>query len=188
MKLFRASFWTKFVVTLFVVGIVIGFLFYFSYKPDISGYLENFKDLLSKTRQNTFLISIILISSIFILSITIIGFPAIVFYIFYEGLSIGFTFAAFLSFYGIKGFLFYFIFFIFSKVIYILLMLYFSVLSIKFVIKIVNLIKSKRTEEMHKTIVYQFYRFIIVLFGIIINSFAIYLFSHKILRLFSGLI
>ena len=91
MKYFKNNFLVKFVGALFLIGIIIGFLFYFTYKPDLSSSIDSFKSLISTTNQNTFISNIILISAIFILSISIVGLPALVFYIFYEGLSIGFT-------------------------------------------------------------------------------------------------
>lgn len=188
MKNIKNSFLVKFVVTLFLIGILIGVLFLFSYKPDLGSSLSDFKNLIETTRQNTFLSGIITISAVFILSVSIIGSPLIVFYLFYEGLSIGFALGAFLLNYKIKGLFFYLLFFIFSKLIYIALMIYFGVVAIRFAIKIVDSIASKNREELYKTVVYHFYRFIIVIVSSILNSMLIYLFANKILCLFTKLL
>lgn len=188
MKYFKNNFLVKFVGALFLIGIIIGFLFYFTYKPDLSSNLDSFKTLITTTHQNTFMSNIVLISAIFVLSISIVGLPALVFYIFYEGLSIGFTLGLFLSAYQIKGLIFYLLFFIVSKLLYILIMLYFSVISLKYIVKFVDCILSKNRENLYKTIVYHFYRFIIVLLVVIVNSTLIYFLSNKIIGLFINII
>lgn len=154
----------------------------------MSSNLESFKNLITTTHQNTFMSNIALISAIFVLSISIIGLPAIIFYIFYEGLSIGFTIGLFLGIYHFKGLLFYILFFILSKLLYILIMLYFSILSIRYLIKFVECIINKNRENLYKTIVYHFYRFIIVLLIIIVNSTLIYFLSNKIIMFFINFI
>lgn len=188
MKLLKNNFLVKFVVTLFFIGLVIGLGFYFAYKPDLSGSLETFKNLVATTHQNTFLSSIVLISAIFVLSISVLGLPAILFYVFYEGLSIGYTFASFIWIYHMKGAIFYFLFFLTSKLLYIIIMFYFVILSIKYIQKFLDNFFSKNREELYKTIVYHFYRFVIVLGAVIVNSLAIYLLSNKIISTFLSLI
>lgn len=188
MKYFKNNFLVKFVGALFLIGIIIGFLFYFTYKPDLSSSIDSFKTLISTTNQNTFISNIILISAIFILSISIVGLPALVFYIFYEGLSIGFTLGLFMAAFHAKGLIFYLLFFIVSKLIYTAIMLYFSIISIRYIIKFVECIINKNREELYRTIVYHFYRFIIILVIVIVNSSLIYFLSNKILSLFINLI
>lgn len=188
MKLLKNNFLVKFVVTLFFIGVVVGLLFYFAYKPDLSGNLEVFKELITSTHQNTFLSSIVIISAIFVLSISVFGLPAIIFYIFYEGLSIGYTFATFIWVYHIKGGLFYLLFILTSKLVFVLLVMYFVIISVRYIKKFLDHFFSKNREELYKTIVFHFYRFVIVLGITIINSLLIFFFSNKILLLVMGLI
>lgn len=188
MKNLKNSFIVKFVGSLFLISVLIGIIFFFTYKPDLGTSLNDFKNLIDVTRQNTFLSNIISISSIFILSASIIGAPIIVLYIFYEGLSIGFTLAVFLFNYKIKGLIFYCLFFFISKFLFTIITLYFAVLSIKFVIKVLDSLVSKNKEEFYKTIVYQFYRFLIVILFVLVNSAIVYFFSNKIISLFINLI
>lgn len=188
MKNIKNSFLVKFVVTLFLIGILVGILFFFSYKPDLSGTLSDFKNLLETTRQNTFFPNIVFISGIFILSVSLIGFPAILFYLFYEAASIGFAIGLFLFNYELKGLLFYLLFFIASKLIYTVIMIYFSIISLRFVVKMIEALTTKNKEEFYRVIVYHFYRFVIVLIIIILNSGMIYLFANKIIGLFINLI
>lgn len=188
MKNFKNNFIVKFVVTLFLIGIIIGFLFYFFYKPDLSAYLESFKNLIQTSHQNIFLSSIVVVSMVFILSISIIGLPVLAFYIFYEGLSIGFTLALFLGVYSLKGALFYLFYLIASKLLFLTIVLYFSIVSIRYSIKFIDSIVSKSRENLYNTIVYHFYRYLIVLVTTIINCTIVYFLANKIVSLLIHLI
>lgn len=178
----------KFVVTLFLVGIFIGIITNITFKPEITVYLEDFLLEVSNNRLNTFLLAIAIISGIFILSISLIGLPLILFYLFYEGFSIGFTLIAFTMTFGIKGFLFYLLYFIVIKLVFIICALYFAFMSTRFDIRLVNALIHKKREEVYGTFINQLYRYIIVLFCILINSTFIYFFANKIVSLFLPLI
>lgn len=188
MKALKNNFLVKFILSLFIIGVVVGLFFFFTYKPDLAVNIEDFKSLIFDTHQNTFLPSILIILSIFITSISVIGIPAVIFYVFYEGLSIGFTWGIFMLNFKIKGFIFYLLFFVTSKLIYVAIMLYFVIISTKCAIKLVDAIMSKNKEELYRIVVYQFYRFLIVLFIIILNSTLVYLISNKLVSLFINLI
>lgn len=188
MKLLKNNFVVKFVVALFFIGVLVGFFFYLAYKPDLSGNIEAFKELVTSTHQNTFLSSLVLISAIFVLSISIIGLPAIVFYLFYEGLSIGYTLAAFMTIYHIKGAIFYLLFFLVSKLIFILIVFYFIIISLRYIMKFLDHFFSKNREELYQTIVYHFYRFVIVLGVTMANCLIIYLLSNRLVQTFLNLL
>lgn len=188
MKLLKNNFLVKFVVTLFFIGVLVGLLFYLAYKPDLSGHLQEFVNLVTSLPQNTFLSSIIIISGIFVLSVSVIGMPAIIFYIFYEGLSVGYTFGAFIWIYHLKGGIFYLLFFIFSKFIFVALAVYFAIVSMKYVKKFLDAFFSKNREELYKTIVYHFYRFAIILGLTVANSLLVYFLANRIVSLFIVLI
>lgn len=188
MKKIKNNFLVKFVVALFLIGILIGFAFYFVYKPDLMSPIEDFKGLITSTRQNVFLLNIGIISLIFVLSISLIGLPILLFYIFYEGASIGFTCGLFLNIFHIKGLIFYIIFIIIAKLLFILIMIYFSILSIRYSLNFLDSIISKNRENLYKTIVYHFYRYLVVLFLVFINCLLVFLLSNKIISVFIGLI
>ncbi len=188
MKNFKNNFIVKFVVALFLIGVIIGFLFYFFYKPDLAAYLESFKSLLQTSHQNTFLSSIVVVSMIFISSISLIGLPILSFYLFYEGLSIGFTLGLFLGVYSVKGLFFYIVFLFTSKLLFLLIVLYFSIVSIRYSLKFVDAILSKSRENLYSTIVYQFYRYLLVLLAVLINSTIVFFAANKIALLLINLI
>lgn len=188
MKILKNNNLVKFVVTLFFIGVLIGMIFFFVSRPDLSGNIGTFKELVSSTHQNTFLSSLVLISGIFVLSITVIGLPAIIFYIFYEGIAIGYTFASFIFLYHLKGGIFYLLFFVVSKLVYIVLVLYFAIQAIKYVSKFLDCFFSKNREELSRTIVIHLYRFGILFGATLLNSTIIYFLSNKIISLFINLI
>lgn len=188
MKFLKNNFIVKFVVTLFLVGIILGLLYNLAFKPDLGANLESFRELITSSHQNTFFSSIVAISMIFVLSISVIGLPVIAFYIFYEGMSIGFTLGAFIYFYHLKGALFYILFVLFSKVIYFAIFGYFTIISLRYIAKFLDTFIVKNREELYKTIVFHFYRFLCTLIAIIANSFLVYLLSNRILGLFIGLL
>ena len=178
----------RFVVALFLFGIGVGVVVYFSFKPNLSMYIDEFKEYIVSTHSNTILLNAIVISSIFLLSLFIIGIPIVIFYIFYEGLTVGYTLAVFILIYGVKGALFYLLFFIVIKLIFILLVLLFSVLSIKFSYKLIKGILEKNIQKIYSLIIEHVMRFGIILGICIVNSLIIFLISHKLVSLFINLI
>lgn len=188
MKIFKNNFVVRFILVLFLFGISIGLLAYFSFHPDVLDYLNDFKSSIVLNHNNTFLISILIISSIFLLSLTVFGFPIVLAYLFYEGFSLGYTMGVFISYYGIKGFIFYLLFYVLIKLVLILLMFYFVFISIKFMYNLISSIINKDKERIYKYIYYHFIRYVIVLGIVLVNSSLIYFFSNRIISLFVGLI
>ncbi len=188
MKLLKNNYLVKFVVALFFIGIIGGVLFYALSKPDLTGHLEAFKDMLTTTRQNTFLSSLVIISAIFVLSLSVIGLPIIIFYLFYEAVGIGYTLASFVAIYRLSGGLFYCLFFLVSKLPFIVIAIYFIIFSMRYIAKFLDYFFSKNKEELYKTIVYHFYRFAITLAVTTVNCLFIYFFANKIVSLFLNLL
>jgi stage II sporulation protein M len=188
MKFFKNNFVVKFIIVLFLISIIFGLIAYFSYKPDLAGYLEDFKTNISSTNQNVFLLNLGLLALMFVLSISIIGIPLILFYIFYEGFSAGFTVGVFISIYKLKGLLFYLLFFLVSKLIFILLTLYFSIMCIRFSYHLIDAIIHKNKESLYRYLTNHFYRFTLLVVITLINSTIIYFFSNNILEHFLGLL
>ena len=188
MKILKINKVVKFIVTLFLVGLIIGILGYMLFKPKIEPYLSDFTNIVSTNHINTFLLNIGLISAIFILSISIIGLPLILLYLFYEGFSIGYTLMAFASIYGFKGLLFYILYFIIIKLIFIICILYFTYMSTKFDIKLVYYLSKRKKEEVYRIFTNQLYRYLLVLITVILNCTLIYFLASKIISIFLPLI
>lgn len=186
MKNIKENAIVRFVVALLIVGFITGLLFYLLYRPDVMNEIVEFKNL--SGHQNIYLHSIFLISAAFILSITVVGLPILAFILFYEGMSIGFTLAAFLSAYSFKGLLFYVLFSIVTKMILLTAFLYFVIVSISYVFKFLDGLISKNNEGIMRAIVKELYRFLIVLGVIILNATIVTLIGDKLIGLFLGLI
>ncbi len=182
MKNIKANVIAKFIIALFIIGILTGIIFYLTYKPNLTSYFNEFKSLIETTHQNTYLSSLFIVGSIFVLSVSIVGVPVLLFYIFYEGLSLGFTASLFLSF-SFKKFIFYLIFVVLAKAIFIIFILYFTIISVKSSIKLFNALIEKNRVDLERTIINHFYRFMIVLALVLLNSTLIFLFANKILAL-----
>lgn len=183
MKILKNNFLVKFIVTLFLVGFIFGFLYFITMKPEVGGFIENFKEVTKNTRQNTFLLNLAIICAVFFLSISVIGLPLVFFINFYTGISVGYTLCAFISVSHLKGFFFYLIFIVLSKLIFYIVLMYFIYISIKFTYNVVIKFVKKDQSGFYQLIIGHFYRFLIVLGVVLVNSGIIYLFTNKILSL-----
>lgn len=188
MKKIKESAIVKFVIALFLIGLITGLIFYFLYKPDVANYIDTFRDFIKTGHQNTYLLDGIIISSVFILSISCIGIPLLLILLFYEGMSIGFTLGVFLSIDFFKGIVFYSLFLVVSKLVFLACLLYLSIISLSYSMKFIDAMISKNKEDLHRSIVLELYRFLIVFLVVILNSTFLYLFGNKLVGLFIGLI
>lgn len=188
MKNIRDNAIVKFVVALLVIGLITGFIFFLLYKPDVASYIDAFKEFVSTSHQNTYLKDIILISGVFVLSVSIVGLPILAILIFYEGMTIGFALAVFISIDFLKGLLFYTLFMLICKVVFLLIFTYFTVISLSYVLKFLDASISKNREELSRTVLREMYRFLIVFVIVLLNSTFIYLFGNTIVGMFIGLI
>lgn len=188
MKMLKNNKAVKFIVTLFLVGFVVGIITFITFKPEMGAYLSDFAKMVSTNHINSFLLNIGLISLVFVLSISLIGSPLIFVYLFYEGFSIGYTLMSFTITFGYKGFIFYLLYFIVVKLIFDICILYFCYMSIKFDYKVTYNLVNKKKDIVYKIFVNQLYRYIILLVVIVVNSTIMYFLGNKLISLFLPLI
>ena len=181
MKKIKINIIVKFVVTLFLLCTLLGIVFYFNSKPDLGLYIDSFMKRLSNTHQNVFILNIGVICLIFVSSLIVVGLPLSYLYLCYEGFTIGFTLCAFVSQNKINGLLFYILFLLLSKLIQIIINMFFIVTSTKYAVNIIPSLLNKNKEKIYRSLVYQFYRFAMILLLTILNSTFIYFFVNKIL-------
>jgi len=181
MKILKNNFLVKFIITLFLIGFIFGFLYFITIKPEVTSLIEGFKETINSSRQNTYLLSLGIICIIFFLSVSVLGLPIIFFINFYAGLSLGYTLCAFISFANLKGFFFYLIFIFLSKLIFLVVLMYFIYTSVQFTYSLVMKFIKKDQSGFYYLIIGHFYRFLIVLGAVLVNSSLIYLFTNKIL-------
>lgn len=175
------------ILTLFIMSIILGMIYKMNLETDLNAYINDFISKISTTRQNTFLTGLI-ISLIFVASISEIGLPIIIFYMFYEGFSMGFTIALFFENLGIKGLIFYLFFILIIKSIYILIVLYMSIMSVRYTYKTWHFIICKDAGSLSKELLNAFYRYFIVLSVTLLNSLIIYLWGNNIVYAFYKLL
>lgn len=149
-----------FLVGLLISGIITGsILFILLSKSDLNSvkeYISNYFESLKSLKLNDYILpsligNIILIFFIWILGISIIGLPVIVFIYFFKSFVMGFTIATFISVFGLKGLLFSLIFIIFQLVLFIIL-IYISSLAMSFSLKLLKVVLKKENFDFKSAI------------------------------------
>ena len=150
---------------------------------NINEYLQD----LNNFRCNNIFIDIITLSSIIILGIFIIGIPIAIFFIFYNGFTLGFIIASLSSIFGFKGFIYSLVYIIINKLVY-LFFLYFLLLALyKIVLIIIRTFVHK--EHKNKDEIFHLLKKIgLCLAIILIYDLILYFFGNKLLILFDFLI
>lgn len=184
----RSKIVLKFLGILFVIGIITGIILYLKEDNDtkiiINNELNNLIANIKNTNQNNFIMHIITFSILFLLSFTVLGLPIVLFYFYYEGTSIGFLIISLIKYSGTNGLLFSLIFLLITKLIYILVLLYFTFYSIMYTKKIIHNIKSDKTVIIHNHLI----KIIIIIGVILLNDIFLYFFGNKIVGLFLFLV
>lgn len=127
---------------IFTIGIIIGFIFLIyleeSSKELISLNINEWLQSLSTSHINSILEHIIILSTLAILSIFVIGLPLIIFFVFYNGFSIGFLLMSLIEIFGVKGLIYGLIYLIITKGVYLFFLTIFILALIKIIILIIK--------------------------------------------------
>lgn len=180
-----------FISIILLIGIISGILFLIFLNEaskeliflNINEYIQN----LNNYKINNIFMDTIILSSLLILSIFIIGIPLSIFFIFFNGFSIGFIISSLSSIFGFKGLIYSIIHIIINKFIF-LFFLYFLFLAMyKIVLLLIKYWVHK--EKINKDeIIHLFKKIILCLLIIIIYDLILYFFGNKIMNLFNFLI
>lgn len=177
--------------TIFTIGIIIGFIFLIyleeSSKELISLNINEWLQSLSTSHINSILEHIIILSTLAILSIFVIGLPLIIFFVFYNGFSIGFLLMSLIEIFGVKGLIYGLIYLIITKGIY----LFFLTIFILALIKIIILIIKRLIwhQKMNKNLLVTYCKRILVCIGVIILSdIILYFGGTKLISIFNFLL
>lgn len=170
------------VVLLF--GIISGLMFYLSIEGNIKDNI-----LFSLTSYeigpiNNIIKHIIILSILLISSLLVVGVPLSLFYLYYEGISIGFVFAIFFAKFGLSGLLYSLIYLIISNLIFILLLSIFVKKIFNISGLVLNHIVYRRQSIIKDKLIINFKNAILILIFIIIYDILLYFFSEKILLIF----
>lgn len=176
---------------IFTIGIIIGFIFLIyleeSSKELISLNINEWLQSLSTSHINSILEHIIILSTLAILSIFVIGLPLIIFFVFYNGFSIGFLLMSLIEIFGVKGLIYGLIYLIITKGIY----LFFLTIFILALIKIIILIIKRLIwhQKMNKNLLVTYCKRILICIGVIILSDTILYFGGtKLISIFNFLL
>ena len=179
-----------FMLIILIIGIITGIVFVIMLDEatkeilflNINEFLQNF----SNTNINSGLMHLVILSSLLILSIFLVGGPLLIFYMFYNGFSIGFVVSSITYIFGIKGMLYGSIYILISRLVYIIVLIIFNVNLFKIIkCNIDGLVYKKSNKESLSV----FYKRSIVFIGIIlINDVILYFGGGKLVNLFNFLI
>lgn len=179
-----------FLSIILVIGIITGVVFVIMLDEatkeilflNINEFLQNFSNM----SINSGIIHLIMLSSLLILSVFLIGGPLVLFFMFYNGFSIGFIISSLTCIFGIKGILYGVIYVIISKLVNVVLLILFSVNLFKIVRCIIDLIVYKKS---NKESIIIFIKRSVVFIGMILLDDIILLFcGGKLVNLFNFLI
>lgn len=182
----------KFILTLIIIGLITGIIFYLNLsketKESIITALIQVNDNISTTRQNNIIFHLFIISIFVLSSLTLILFPITLFYLFYEILSYGFILTYYLSNFKLGGLIYSIIYFILNKALFLIILIYISLISYKLITKIIKSLTKKDNISVRE--LYQNYFSKILISTIIMLCFDIftYFFANKILSLFQFLL
>ncbi len=176
---------------IFTIGIILGFIFLIYLDEankeiiylNINEWLQN----LNTSHINNIISHIAILSSLFILSLFMVGIPLSLFFVFYNGFSIGFLLMALIDIFGIKGLLYGLVYVIITKGIYLFLALLFVLALIKIAIMFLKALISK--EKINKDSLSKLLKRIFICIAIIlISDVILYFGGTKLINVFNFLI
>lgn len=176
---------------IFIVGIIAGifFLFYLdeASKEIIFLNINDWIQGLEKNHINLIVNHLIILSSLFITNLFIIGLPFVLFFIFYNGFSMGFIISSLINILGIKGLLYGIIYILISKGVYIFFLSIFAVTLIKIVFIVVfKLLKGIRINK--DLLILLVKKALICIAIILIYDIILYFFGTKLINIFNFLL
>lgn len=182
----------KFALTLIIIGFISGIILYLNLNKEtkevIINSLININDNLKETKQNNIIYHLFVISTYILLSLTLFLFPITIFYIFYEILSFGFVLTYYGNVFSIGGIIYSIIYFLLNKAIFLLILIYITVISYKLIKKIIRSLIKKDNISVRDLYLNFFKKISICIIFILITDIFVYFFGNKILSLFQFLL
>ena len=173
-----------------IIGILCGFVFLVmtdeSSKEIVYLNINNYLQDINNIHINNIIYHLIIISTIFILSIFFIGIPIGLFYLFYNGFSIGFIITALSNIFGINGFIYGLIYIAINKLLYVILLILFFISLIRNSKMILDRFIKKNTIKDKNYIFSK--RCIIYILLMLANDILLYFIGIPLLKLFHFLI
>ena len=149
---------------------------------NINEVLQNF----SHVNTSSMIIHLVILSSLLILSMFLIGGPLVLFFMFYNGFSVGFIVSSLTCIFGIKGILYGSIYVIIYKLLFLVMLIIFSVNLFKIIKYVIDGIVNKKSNK--ESLVVFIKRSIIFIGIILILDIILYFVGGKLVNLFNFLI
>ena len=173
-----------------VIGIITGVVFVLmldeATKEILFLNINNFLQSFDASNISILMQHLVILSTLLILSIFLIGGPLVIFFMFYNGFTIGFIISSITCIFGIKGMLFGVLYVIVSKLVFVVLFIIFSVNLFKIVKCVIDYLVYKKS---NKESIIMFMKRSIVFIGIImISDIILYFGGVKLINIFNFLI
>ena len=173
-----------------VIGIITGVVFVImldeATKEILFLNINNFLQSFDESNISILVQHLVILSTLLILSIFLIGGPLVIFFMFYNGFTIGFIISSLTCIFGIKGMLFGVLYVIVSKLAFVVLFIIFSVNLFKIVKCVIDYLVYKKS---NKESLVMFMKRSIVFIGIImLSDIILYFGGVKLINIFNFLI
>jgi len=182
----------KFALTFIIISLLTGIVLYLNLNKETKDLIMNslltLNDNLKDVRQNNIIYHLFIISSFVLLSLTLFLYPLTLFYIFYEILSFGFVLAYYGCVFNIGGIIYELIYFLINKALFLLVLIYISIISYKLIKKIIKSLINKENISVRELYSNFFKKILICSAFILITDIFVYFFGNKILSLFQFLL
>lgn len=174
-----------FTVIILLTGLFFGAIYYFKQdevvKQTLINSILNIENSLANNRINNILVHLLIGVIIIVLSFTVISVPLIFFYIFFEGISIGFSYALVINAFGFKGIFFFLIYTLLYKFIFLVLIIYLTIRALRISKNVLGFIIYRKSSELEKNIIINVRKVVIILIIIFIYDITIF-FASPILN------
>ena len=178
-----------FMLLIIIIGFICGIIYYYKLPNVTRDTLNiNFQSFNMLDKVNNITTHIIIISLIVILSFFIIGLPIAFFYLFYEGLAIGFSFIVYYKVKKFKGIILALIYNLIYKFIFLFLLFIFIFKIIDIIYNILRYLFYKKTDEIKVIIFNKVKNTLMIIFLLILNDIVIFFAGPHILKLFKFLL
>ena len=179
-----------FISIVLIIGIIVGIVFVTmldeSSKEILFLNINEFLQNIDKSNMEVLVMHLVILSTLLVTSIILLGGPLIIFFLLYNGFTIGFIISSITCIFGIKGLLFGLIYVIISKLIFLILLIIISVNLFKIVKCIIDyIVYKKNNKELFTTYIK---RCIIFISIVILNDIILYFWGLKLVNVFNFLI
>lgn len=148
---------------------------------NINEMIQNFGNI----KINNIVSHLLILSSLLILTIMLVGAPLVIFFIFYNGFSIGFIISSLTSIFGIKGLIYGIIYVILTKGLFLLFLFIFSITLFKIIKNIIDKVFYKKHSNM-LTVLGE--KALVCIILIVISDIIIYFGGSKLVNVFNFLL